>query len=226
MSMMQNASRSARADAYLRYTLDSGSARVFNCLRISNDIVKRCEKAGVEPELLFRNKDLNQIIYIKEATKDISGKDIERSSYRINMKLYFPYDRANMYAGGQSIFYFDHSLRDVLKNNFGIDQNVNPDDYNYDIKVLGILDALPTLDPFLVRDRMKQENITCDDHYFSISEEEWKSIQTHIRAKIEPMVMLAMPDSKKNSRQHVDFFIDKIIQLCIINRLFNSIGYF
>lgn len=205
---MQAMSKSARADAYLRYTLDSGSSRIFNCLRISNDVIKRSEKAGVPPQLLFKNKDLNTIIYIKEAVN--TGNSIERTSYRINMKLYFPYDKGNIYAGGQSIFYFDHTLKDVLRTNFGIDANNNPDDVAYDMRLLGVLDSLPTLDPFLVRDKLQQENIPCDDQYFAISEEEWKTVQAHIRSKIEPMVMLAMPDNKKNSRQHVDFFIDKI----------------
>jgi len=209
MSTMQSANRSGRADAYLRYTLDSGSARVFNCLRISADIIKRAAKAEIEPELLFKNKDLNNIVYIKEASKEDTGSST-RTNYRIKMKLYFPYDQVNIYAGGQSIFYHDNSLRDVLRNSFGIDQSINQEFVNYDLRVMGILDSLPSLDPFLVRDRMQQENVTCDDQYFSISLEEWKTIQGHIRSKIEPMVMLAMPDSKKNSRQHVDFFIDKI----------------
>lgn len=202
-------SKSARADSYLRYVLDSGSARVFNCLKISEEVIRRCEKAGVEPELMFKNKDLNNIVYIKEASSS-NGRDTQRVTYRVNTKLYFPYDRNNIYAGGQSIYFYDHNLKDVLRTNFGIDGTSNPDDVAYDLRVLGILDSLPSLDPFLVRDRLNQEQIKCDDQYFAMSEEEWKTIQGHIRAKIEPMVMLAMPDNKKNSRQHVDFFIDKI----------------
>lgn len=218
---MRNSRNANRADAFLRYTLDSGSARVFNCLKISNQIRKDPadgkEDGPTEPDLLFNFNELNDVIFIKEAAESpvaaSAGLSPGMVSYRVNTKLYFPYDSANIYTGGQSVFFTENTFLDTLKSHIGWDANLNPDDYASDLKILEILNSMPTLDPFLVRDKMEKEGVTCDRRYFAIQPEEWAEIQNHIRSKLEPMVLLALQGQGGKfgkGRDQVRKFIDKI----------------
>jgi negative regulator of genetic competence, sporulation and motility len=206
---------SAKADRFLRYTLDSGSARVFNCLKISRQILKAHEKDEEEGEakLLFRFRDLNEVIYIKEAAETEMAAHPGMVTYKVNTKLYFPYDQNNPYVGGQSVFFTESTFLETLKNHIGWDSELSPEDYSADLKVLEILNSMPTLDPFLVRDKMDKEGVECDERYFAIQPEEWAEIQHHIRAKLEPMVKLAMQGELAKSREQVKKFMDKIWHL-------------
>lgn len=210
----RNSKGSSRADKFLRYTLDSGSARVFNCLKISNKIKAAAAKAqaegeDVKPEPLFRFQDLNNVIYIKEAAETELMAQPGQVTYRVSTKLYFPYDERNIYSGGQSIYFNQETFLDTLREHIGWDANLNPDDYAADLKILEIINSMPTLDPFLVRDKMEKEGIECDPAYFAIQPEEWAEIQLHIRTKLEPMILLAL-QGQKGGRDQVKKFVDKI----------------
>ena len=209
MASVRNAKGASRADKFLRYTLDSGSARVFNCMKISNDIRKQAAEDETEPQLLFKFRDLNNVIFIKEATETDVAADPGQVTYKVQTKLYFPYDENNIYAGGQSIFFNQETFLDTLREHIGWDANLNPDDYASDLKVLDVLNSMPTLDPFLVRDKMEKEGVGCDERYFAISAEEWAEIQVHIRSKLEPMILLAL-QGQKGGRDQVKKFVDKI----------------
>ncbi|MBV6631772.1 MAG: hypothetical protein KI792_01920 [Alphaproteobacteria bacterium] len=215
IASVRSSKTSGRADRFLRYTLDSGSARVFNCMKISAQISKAAEgemadgSDATQPNLLFRFKDLNDVIFIKEAAETEVAAAPGQVTYQVNTKLYFPYDNNNIYAGGQSIFFNEETFLDTLKEHIGWDANLNPDDYAADLKILDIINSMPTLDPFLVRDKMQKEGVECDDRYFAIQPEEWAEIQLHIRAKLEPMIMLAL-QGQKGGQDQVKKFVDKI----------------
>ena len=182
---------------------------MFNCLKISDQIRKAAAAEETDPSLLFKFRDLNDVIFIKEATETEVAAAPGQVTYKVNTKLYFPYDANNIYAGGQSIFFNEETFLTTLREHIGWDASLNPDDYASDLKILEVLNSMPTLDPFLVRDKMEKEGVGCDERYFASQPEEWAEIQVHIRSKLEPMILLAL-QGQKGGRDQVKKFVDKI----------------
>ncbi|MGH7087417.1 MAG: hypothetical protein ACREFQ_00785 [Stellaceae bacterium] len=189
-------------DLYLRPMLDSGSSRVFNC----NDRSRKLVQEQAKDPYFFRQPKLHGIILIKEANVDRGSRS--GGSPVVVTKLYFPYNHEDVYEGGRSIFFHDPRLLDVLNELFGLrGAETNQEDLQHDLKVLGILDRLPSLDGFLMRDALELDGIAANENYFEVSGSERTAIQEFIRRKFEPLVRAAC-DGEAGAR--VDQLIEKI----------------
>src|SRR5208282_395366 len=156
----------AKTGTYLRPELDVGSSRVFNC----NDIARRLEKKKVENRFFFKNASMNTLVLIKEALTE-ERSEPHPSGFAIGMKLYIPYNEANVYEGGRSVFCHSKQLTEVLNQHFGFaGDKVSKEDVERDLKVLSVLDKLPSLDVFLMRDALELEGLKTNANYFEIEE--------------------------------------------------------
>src|SRR5262249_8644235 len=79
--------------------------------------------------------------------------------------------------------------------------------FDEDLRLLRLLARLPTLDPFLLRDVLDQEQIPVHERYLEISEEHWAEIQGLIQDRFVPIVKPAYPDSQ-GSRSKVRRLIE------------------
>jgi hypothetical protein len=196
-------------DSYLRYTLDSGSARIFNCLGITQAILAEPQN-GVTSRLFFENRPLNFTVFIKDLNPNYRRDDENSDEKPIGTKLYIPFDMNNIYAGGKSIFASERGFRNAVAELIGTGGHVQPDAIARDLRLIEMLDSMPALDPFLVRDMMLSNGMGMDDRYFHIAEAEWSRIKDHIRQRIRPMVSLALPDGVMHSEERMSEMVDTI----------------
>ena len=195
----------AKAGTYLRPELDIGSSRVFNC----NDIARKLERQKVEDRLFFKNASMNSLVFIKEPLTD-ERIEPHPSGFAVGTKLYIPYNEANVYEGGRSVFCHSKQLMEVLNQHFGFDSaKFQKADLDRDLKILGILDKLPSLDVFLMRDALELDGLKVNEHYFEIEETQRTAIQEFIRGKIEPLVRAAY-GSEQSVALKVTQLVDKI----------------
>jgi hypothetical protein len=195
----------AKTGTYLRPELDIGSSRVFNC----NDLARRLEKQKIEDRLFFKNPSMNTLVLIKEPLTD-ERVEPHPSGFAVGTKLYIPYNEANVYEGGRSVFCHSKQLMEVLNQQFGFDgAKIAKEDLDRDLKALNILDKLPSLDVFLMRDALELEGLTVNPRYFEIEEAQRTAIQEFIRGKIEPLVRAAY-GSGQSVAQKVSQLVDKI----------------
>jgi hypothetical protein len=184
---------------YLKPMLDVGSPRVFNC----NMITRRLQAAHPEAETFFRNKPMNSLVLIKDTVPDDG-----QPGYRppVGTKLYFPFNEKDIYSGGRTIFVHDKNIEKALLNHFG-DGALRRDALMEDMKILRLLDRMPSLDPFLLKDVFLNEDIKINQAYFEVSEEVWKEIELFILQRFEPLVKAAFPDamsSDEKARQLIE----------------------
>lgn len=195
----------AKTGTYLRPELDIGSSRVFNC----NDLARKLERQKVEDRLFFKNASMNTLILIKEPLTDERVAP-HPSGFAVGTKLYIPYNEANVYEGGRSVFCHSKQLMEVLNQHFGFDgAKVSKEDLDRDLKILNILDKLPSLDVFLMRDALELDGLKVNEKYFEIEEVQRAAIQEFIRGKIEPLVRAAY-GSGQSVAAKVSQLIDKI----------------
>jgi hypothetical protein len=195
----------AKAGTYSPPELDIGSSRVFNC----NDIARRLEHGKVEDRYFFKNVSMNTVVLIKEPLLE-ERVEPHPSGFAVGTKLYIPYNDANVYEGGRSVFCHSRGLMEVLNQHYGFDgANASKEDIERDLKMLSVLDKLPSLDVFLMRDALDLEGLEVNPHYFEIEETQRAAIQEFIRGKIEPLVRAAY-GHEQSVADRVSQLVDKI----------------
>lgn len=177
---------------YLRPMLNAGSSRVFNC----NDVARKLERReGEEHPYLFKTPAMHHLVLIKEALRYDDPR--HPKGVAIGSKLYVPYNHDEIYEGGRSIFYHSPNLLQVFHEQFGVERNeASSAALDHDMKVFRILDELPSLDGFLMRDALELEGVAANEAYFDVSPEERTAIQEFIRGKMEPLVRAAYGGKK------------------------------
>lgn len=195
----------ASNDRYLKPMLDAGSSRVFNC----NDITRKLAREPSDKSKFFAIPRLHSLILIKETDIHDARRPPSKTPI-VSTKLYFPYNGADVYEGGRSVFLHHPQLINVLREQLGLGSaTVTQEQILRDLKILRILDRLPSLDGFLMRTALEQENIRVDDSYFEIPEEERVAIVEYIRGKLEPLVQAAFGRESATSGK-VSQLIDKL----------------
>lgn len=191
-------------DQYLRPMLDSGSSRVFNC----NDRARRLIREKSDDPYFFKLPKMHGLIIIKEAIVGHAKRGADEPI--IGTKLYVPYNQEDVYEGGRSVFFHDPRLLELLNELFGLrGAGVEEADLNHDLKILGILDRLPSLDGFLMRDALELEGVAGNEEYFELTGAERAVIHAFVRHKFEPLVRKACGDHTAVASK-VDQLIDKV----------------
>jgi len=186
---------------YLKPMLDAGSPRVFNC----NEMTHRILAKDPEARLFFRSKPLNTIVLIKDAVpEDERGKNTPS----VGTKLYFPFNENNIYEGGRTIFLHNKYLQKAVFNHFG-ENSMSQESFTEDLRILNILDKLPSLDPFLLKDVFLRYKIDVNEDYFEVSEEAWNEIELFMLQRFEPLVRAAFPEIE-SSDEKARLLIDKM----------------
>lgn len=178
---------------YLKPMLDAGSPRVFNCNAVTRDLLSKDPNA----QRFFRSVLLNGVVLIKDAVPEA-----ERRGYAhpIGTKLYFPFNEEDIYEGGRTIFLHDPHLQQAIADNFGRG-TVSKEALADDLRILALLDKLPSLDPFLMKDIFIREGIAVNEAYFEISPEGWREIEIFILQRFEPLVKAAFPDAMSSDEK-------------------------
>lgn len=173
---------------YLKPMLDVGSPRVLNC----NVITKRILAEDPEAKTFFRCRPLNNMVLVKDT-------DMLSHTASIGTKLYLPFNENDIYEGGRTIFVHDASVEKALLDIFG--SGALPSDaLSEDMHVLEILDRLPSLDPFLLKDVFINEKIEMNSVYFEVDAALWDQIELYILQGFEPIAKAAFPDAVSSDK--------------------------
>lgn len=201
----------------LARTLDAGRASTLNCFATTADIAAMSAEVRDSDEIgpLFRNKYLNNCIILKIIAQ--SRRD-RRRFYATDTLLYFPYNAGNIYEGGDSVLFSDPKRDAMLRHKCGFnpDDPDQSDDIEHDERLLAMLADIPTLDPFLLREKASQMELDGEINpvYFNLTEEEWRTFQQPIREKIDALVRKALGVTHNLETSdivdHVANFLDKI----------------
>lgn len=170
----------------LRRKLSAGSSRFFDCERLNKAVVRA---GGTPDQFMFHKAGLNRVIFIKEPFTDEAMAD--DANCPVGTKLYFSYNEQDAYEGGRSIFANDRTLRTALQFHAGIREDDTSDAITRDLALLRALEDLPSLDPFLLKDRLQADGLTVHDGYLEISEAEFAEIRDFVMDRFCPMVEMA-----------------------------------
>jgi hypothetical protein len=130
----------------------------------------------------------------------------------IATKVIIPFQKADLRAGGRSLFigqrFFEDMLRDV--GNYG-----EKLDIKRDMDVLRLVDAVPSLDPFLLREHLRNNGIEPDGCYFSISAADQQRMFDYSAKEVGRLTALAT-NGKGSSK---DASTSKIVSALLSNEI-------
>ena len=161
----------------------SSTSRVLNLRAtvIRNPILSE----GVTKKF-FDSRFLNSSIILKHRLRPNEFEHFQQAR-TITTKIIFPLDRNDLRVGGQYLMMGQKHFEDQASGALGSALNSG----TRDRQVLDLLDELPSLDPFLVREQLRRHGIEPDRAYFNISDADVENMQTFVEKQIESLVQLS-----------------------------------
>jgi hypothetical protein len=111
-------------------------------------------------------------------------------------KIIIPFDFQDLKAGGRSLFVDQRGYSDMLRSA----GNYSGDALDRDLWVLRLLNAVPSLDPFLLREHLRNNNIEVSPTYFAISEGDQARMYDFVRNEMSKLVILAGGGGESGNR--------------------------
>ena len=214
------------AEANLRLKLESGASRVFNLLQITRAMRDTLKREPTTEELFFASRALNNVILIKEPNvAGEKGADPFDAPLPVRTKIYVPYNAENPYEGGQSSFTDEARFEEVLAYMVGKGR-IDATSFERDLRKLRTLEQMPSLDPFLLRDRFAMTGEQVNEAYFRLSEEDWRAIRAHMRERFVLIGRFATEGKADVPAATIDMLVDRIWEARNLEPLFPLLAAF
>jgi hypothetical protein len=161
----------------------ASTSRVLNLFRIAADNADNAEHAD---KPLFLSPIINKAFLLKHRTR-ADETYLFASPRAVATKIIIPFDSTDLRAGGRSLFVDQRGYTETLREA----GNYNSDAFERDLAVLRLLNAVPSLDPFLLREHLRNNKIEVSPSYFAISEGDQTRMHNFVTQEMSRLVSLA-----------------------------------
>jgi hypothetical protein len=179
------------------------SSRVLNLARLDGEI---------DPEYadkpFFLNRTLNTCLLVKHKIR--GDERFVFDTLQTNAtKIIVPFAGGDLALGGRSMFVGQRGWRDMLE-----DVCANAADLERDARVLMLIDQLPSLDPFLLREHLKRHGFDVGQCYFNISPGDYERMQAFVRREISRLIELAFKSTRNTANDTA-----KLVQILLSSQV-------
>jgi len=175
---------SARIYRSLTGLKGASTSRVLNLQAISAQWTE--DPAGANAHL-FSSPALNSSMIIKHRIRP-TEVDMMPRGRSVCTKVIVPFDKQDLRAGGRSLLIGQHFYEEALRD---AGQYYGKYNLDRDMRVLKLLDEIPSLDPFLLREKLRSNGITPDPRYFAISQNDQKRMFDYTAGELDRLTDLA-----------------------------------
>jgi hypothetical protein len=164
----------------------ASTSRVLNLVQIGRQH-KALPEYAARP--LFLSPIINNCFILKHRIRDDEAYMFS-SPRPVATKLIIPFDLDDLRSGGRSLFV---DQRGFLES-FRLLGHYRSDALQRDLQVIRLLHALPTLDPFLMRQYLRGHGFDVAPCYFAISEGDQKKMHDYVSHHLSRLITLALRD--------------------------------
>jgi hypothetical protein len=188
----------------------ASTSRVLNLLAVEAESSHRPEYAQAP---LFRNRTLNTALILKHRLRndDIYLFDEARPTAT---KIIIPFDRKDLGLGGQSVFVGQRGWADLV-----VEACNASGDMSRDLAALRLIDMLPSLDPFLLREHLRRHGVLVANCYFALSTADYENMQGFVTLEISRLIELAYRGSGGVGRAHAARLVEALLSTDVDERL-------
>ena len=161
----------------------ASTSRVLNLHKIARDNIGNPEHAA---RPLFLSPVVNRAFVIKHRIRS-DETYLFNSPRAIVTKVIDPFDQNDLKAGGRALMLGQRGFREAFRQLGHYAETA----LDRDLNVLRLLDAVPSLDPFLLREHLRNHEIEVSPCYFVISEGDQTRMHRFVAAELARLVALA-----------------------------------
>ena len=172
-----------RSVRFLDALRGASTSRVLNLYRIARDNANNPEH-GEKP--LFVSPLINRAFIVKHRARS-DETYLFTTPRSTATKIILPFDEEDLRSGGRSLFVDQRGFHDAFRQ-MG---NYKSEMMERDLIVMRLLDTVPSLDPFLLREHLRNHEIDVSPSYFSISEGDQERMQRFVSGELARLVALA-----------------------------------
>jgi hypothetical protein len=193
----------------LRTLLAAGPSRRFNVL----ETTLRLQAEERDYAQLFRTSFLNRCIIFKtvEVGAKRKGPLVDRNDPDLARTLiYLPYDAERPGDGGEALPYTPENFRRVQEvRSQGAEAWVNG--LEEDESILALIDELPTLNPFLLREAFRRAGRPIPEAYLTLDAAVTSRLRRRLDGRVRPLVFAAFGTSDQNLAEHLETTLDALL---------------
>ncbi len=154
----------------------------------------------------FRNQILNRSIIVKHRlrTNELEAFHDPRTGAT---KVILPIDVTDLKFGARSFFIGQVGYDDILDEVLGGRGEAG----GADAALLAIIDQLPSLDPFLMRERLKTCGFQPARCYFDLTDADAANMFSFVRREISPLIGISFENNDRYSESRSTKFAQKIL---------------
>lgn len=129
-----------------------------------------------------------------------SGRPEEPEDFRpIETGVYLPYDSEQPREGGSAFYLRQRNYATLMQECLGLSGESDKESLQRDMVILNLLDTVPSLDPFLVKDCLDANSIPFDETYLQLDPAEVAKIRQAIAVKISEIVDKALAGEQRTA---------------------------
>jgi hypothetical protein len=179
------------------------TSRVLNLHR-AHELHARDPAHGLQR--FFHDPALNRAMIIKHRLRTDEVYLMPRAK-KVVTKIVFPFTKDDLRTGGRAIFVGQTGYKQVLAELIGPETP----DTRRDTEVLTLLNKLPSLDPFLVREHLRRHGHYPADCYFDISAADLDRMQAFAREEMRALIAMAFAGSATTSDEATTDLVRKMV---------------
>jgi hypothetical protein len=162
----------------------ASSSRVLNLIAIAEANTDN-DRHRTAP--LFLSRILNCSLVLKHRLR-ADEVDFFSTRRALATKIIIPFERTDLKFGGRSLFVGQRGFQDLLQEVGNYDTQA---DMKRDLEVLRLIDAVPSLDPFLLREHLRCNDIMPDACYFAISPSDQQRMHDYAAKEVSRLTAMA-----------------------------------
>lgn len=166
----------------------ASSSRVLNLAAIALAQVDNPLHAAAP---LFHSPTVNNAIIVKHRLR-ADESYLFPEIRTVATKIIIPFEKADLRVGGRSFFVGQRGYLDLLRE---VGNYASPLDMKRDLDVLILMDAVPSFDPFLLREFLRSHDIEPDSCYFEISTADQARMYSYATSEVRRLISLAIKGS-------------------------------
>ena len=135
----------------------------------------------------FLSPVINEAIVLKHRLR-ADETDVFKKSRAVATKIIIPFERSDLRVGGRSFFVGQRGFESTLSS---VGNYMSTEAMRRDVEVLRLIDELPSLDPFLLREYLRANGVTPAACYFAISEADQERMFHYAANEVRRLTTLA-----------------------------------
>jgi hypothetical protein len=163
----------------------ASSSRVLNLAAIS---ASEGEKPAYRTAPFFLSPVINESIILKHRLRG-DETDVFKGRRSVATKIIIPFEKSDLRVGGRSFFVGQRGFEGLLAS---VGNYTSNEALHRDAEVLRLVDELPSLDPFLLREHLRANGVTAAECYFAISDADQERMFHYAANEVRRLMVLAV----------------------------------